>query len=805
VILLLVWSLCAHALPTRVATQLELGTQASDVEVSTDGSAIAIGDESSGTVWIVDVGTWSVLDAAPCDNPAGVANDPGADARFWVGCGDGTITGVTVSEGTISIDTDAIDVSDTAVMGLAADSDTVYVLFEDASGGYPQLTTVDVDNGTVNSSGNYPAMLGAEGFEDVALSTSAVFVTHGGSNITRVDMASGGSTLQIQAPGGTATGDILVTGPTSVLVSGGDAGVLSYETGTNRLVLLLGTTGGVESATALASVVNEDYALVADGDQSALLRLAVSDATGFPSGAVLDSVDYPESGAEVTEIGAIDGYAFAGTATGTLWVLTDRPWVEAQAAVPSLALNGDEVSVVFSADQAGTWEARLHAETNTGGTVIDSGTIKADKNSTATFTVGSVFKEGDNRVRLVVENEGGKSGHDIATVNVDNPPSKVQLRDSDTGFGDRMITIDINGISDEDLTHYMVYVSTTSFDPAEYDSGGPDWLGAEGDPGAGGVDVPRKVRVNPGVDREVIISPLTNGVRYYVAIRAYDEAGQEGPMSNVATATPRKTYGAAALAGDKGGFTCSTGSASGLGLLALLGSLLVGMRRAIGVAVLLLAVVTTPAHAAVRSEWPQSGQTLDEIKGGSFELRYGPMFLTDDNLTAVFGESGNNILWMEAGPTFFDILEVTGSIGYFHRTGKLVSASGAKSSQEDNLNAYPLAVDLTARIDVLPEQPLVPFFGVGMDYWLWREKWENNPDVSGEDSVGGGKSGWHYSMGAHILLDVFEPTRAGRIEAVAGITDSFLTVEYRIQKVGENVEGLKFSANTITVGLKLDY
>ena len=105
---------------------------------------------------------------------------------------------------------------------------------------------------------------------------------------------------------------------------------------------------------------------------------------------------------------------------------------------------------------------------------------------------------------------------------------------------------------------------------------------------------------------------------------------------------------------------------------------------------------------------------------------------------------------------------------------------------------------------MLPEQPVVPFAGVGVDYFFWREVWEGSGG-GGDGSIKGGKPGWHQTYGAHILLDTFDQPRASRLQAVTGITDSYITVEYRTQKIGEELSGLKFSADTLTFGLKFDY
>jgi hypothetical protein len=94
---------------------------------------------------------------------------------------------------------------------------------------------------------------------------------------------------------------------------------------------------------------------------------------------------------------------------------------------------------------------------------------------------------------------------------------------------------------------------------------------------------------------------------------------------------------------------------------------------------------------------------------------------------------------------------------------------------------------------------IVPFVGVGYDYWLWQESW------TGGNKVQGGKKGTHTTMGAHLLLDLFQPARASRLQASSGITDTYITVEYRQQLVGEDDGGLTFSGDLISVGLKLDH
>ena len=66
------------------------------------------------------------------------------------------------------------------------------------------------------------------------------------------------------------------------------------------------------------------------------------------------------------EFAVIDGYLFGGT-DGERFYFHEQIAVNAGAATPTAALNGIG-GVSFTADQSGTWEARLGASSNGGGT-----------------------------------------------------------------------------------------------------------------------------------------------------------------------------------------------------------------------------------------------------------------------------------------------------------------------------------------------------------------------------------------------------------------------------------------------------
>ncbi|MDP6934499.1 MAG: hypothetical protein QGG40_16355, partial [Myxococcota bacterium] len=142
-------------------------------------------------------------------------------------------------------------------------------------------------------------------------------------------------------------------------------------------------------------------------------------------------------------------------------------------------------------------------------------------------------------------------------------------------------------------------------------------------------------------------------------------------------------------------------------------------------------------------------------------------------------------------------------LGFYQEMGWLLGEDGAESSEHDMLTALPLTFGATIRLDLLDEQVVVPTASIGGDYWLWRENWYLNADVEGDSAISGGKTGWHFGLGAQLLLDRFEPARASALEAGTGIDDTYAIVEWRRQDVGK--DGLSFSGDAVSFGLKFTY
>ena len=67
----------------------------------------------------------------------------------------------------------------------------------------------------------------------------------------------------------------------------------------------------------------------------------------------------------------------------------------------------------------------------------------------------------------------------------------------------------------------------------------------------------------------------------------------------------------------------------------------------------------------------------------------------------------------------------------------------------------------------------------------------------------GGKAGWHYRVGAEILLDVFDISSASMLDVRYGIKDTYLVFSYQKQDMG--LDGLSFNGESYWAGFRMQY
>lgn len=819
--IMLAWFVAAEAaVPTKVATVLAPDATPLDKLGSSQDGLLHVVPGGDDGVLVVDAGSWTTsLFIPPTDPDDPLSNCSVRSADAWIedgtstvfiGCSDGTVAMLTWDGTTLSqTDVAPVDVGDNPVVALFADGSQIYVMLSGSGGTARPVGAVLTWSASTLAVANDGSSLGAfpQGFNEAAAITALdgtvqrIETSHGDdSSFSSWIVASGAVQNNNNGQGSQQVDpyDIAARTPQGAWIAD-RGGVVAHYNGQN-LSSIVPVVPDAGAPQAISEWTQDDVTslLVYDADAR---EVAVYPVTG---GTPTSSFESPTALTDLVE--AAYGYA-VGVGDGGIAVLTANPWIEGLTADPTTVVEGTTVDVTFSVDSDCAWSLHRGGDRTGSGDEIASGTASADDNVSASFVVDDSWSEGTESLWVVAVGDGtGLRGSARLDLDVDNPPGALSLPDNAIGFGDRKIVVDFRGLSDEDIDTYRIYLSTAPFVPADYPaSGGPTAK-------IGSITPPVVLKTEDNSLRvSGEIKPLVNGVTYYVAVRAFDGT-LEGPMSRVFQVTPRKTFGAAGLDDETGGCALSTtGQAGGLwlGLVGLAG-LALRRRRAgawvamLGLAGLALVPSTARAQQVERSvaslfERDQTpAWAVFEFQGGSFQF--------DSATIQTVYASGAANLRLAVGVQIFRYAEITAGLGYLWTYGKTVDTSGASSLEDIQMEWLPMELELRARIHVIDEQPFVPFAKIGLDMVPWHER---PLDADGfqiaANGLGGTKFGWHWGAGGQILLDLLAPQRASMLEANTGINDTWLTVEYRQQYVGQGGTGLDLSGWSVTGGIKIDY
>jgi hypothetical protein len=790
----------ALAAPDRVAEVIAEGSSLTALSASADGAWAAAVDEGSETVWFVDTRLWVVSEIAPCSAAA-------IDVAFWgedgdrqayVACDDGTLGLVELddSAGSVAVGKTTIEVAELSTLAIAASDDAIYVLAEQEDA-YPRVHIVEPSSGYTDEDVNesFPVTLSQAGAEDVHMGTSYLFVAQGGDDMSKVALSTGTSVQAQENLGGRDFVDLYTLSDSMAYVVDANGGLIQFNAGSNDYYILLDDDDGLVEPSAVAVMEDgESYALLLyETDDETVLVYDVGSATGAPGTEADDSF----AAEHIAEFVVCDDYVIGGGNTGVLQVITELPWVTVDAPTSSIVSEGAMMVLTFSSDTAGDYRVLLNGDLDSEGAEIASGAVEADETALVEVEVDDTYEEGINRIWVLVD-DGSHEGHGATVLEVDNPPGAVLLAEDDVGFGDKQFTVAFTGLDDEDLSVYALYVSLFEFDPDDYETGGPEFEGRDD------LTFPIEIDGTPGEDVIYTVSPLTNDVTYYVAVRAVDEGGLEGTMSDVVAVKPRSTASASELAEEPGGF-CGITYAGGAGAALCAFGLLIGRRRSReAFAPALVAVLVVTALASVVAPSAHAASVFDRGWSSSLAMRYGPFEPVDGNIKKVYGDDGHGVFFVEVGESIWGVLEGNIGLGFYQEIGNAVAENDKEASAEHTmLTGLPISVGVNLRLDIMNEQFVVPFAGTGFSYWLWRENWYVNPDVGGESSLIGGKGGRYMNAGISVRLDTLEPVRASVLKIRSGVEDSYLTAEWRRQDIGN--DGLVFDGDITTIGLKLSF
>lgn len=312
-------------------------------------------------------------------------------------------------------------------------------------------------------------------------------------------------------------------------------------------------------ATDLLYVEDEDGDLLIAAGSNLVRTLSVD-------GADLGSLALTGTVGHVATSSDVDGRAYvAEPLTGLVGVLLAGPSVTIDAVdgdpVPS---DDDDLRLTVTVDLGDSphatceWSVLVDGGIDGSGTAVDA--LTGTANDTVPFEItvpGSAIPSGNHRIHVRCLDPDEDIGRASTTVYKGTlvAPGNVTATAADS-----RVVLRFTALDDASVEQYVIWWSSGTFtatqEPTRTNGDGtvasPTYLDAPataGDDDSAGTE-------NTGMS--LAVTALENGTTYSFAVAAIDDDGNEGPRSALVSATPGVTGGAAALAGDPGGCTCST-------------------------------------------------------------------------------------------------------------------------------------------------------------------------------------------------------------------------------------------------------
>jgi hypothetical protein len=244
---------------------------------------------------------------------------------------------------------------------------------------------------------------------------------------------------------------------------------------------------------------------------------------------------------------------------------------------------------------------------------------------------------------------------------------------------------------------------------------------------------------------------------------------------------------------------------------------------AVGTSIALLGVAS-PAHADLRYASMSSSGGSDisdmvEIRMGGYRPSIDTEFGGDATPWAdLFGQRRRLMYELEYDRQLyrgFGSFGVGMHLGWYRIEASALDEAGNRSPDRTQFSAVPTRVSAVYRFDVLQERFGIPFSfaaKAGLDYYFW---WVNaqgetavfRNEAGDERTASGGTGGYHFSLGAYLLLDFFAQDMAQSFDSNVGVNNSYFFVEYlgtRINNFGSG-SSWDLSDDQLLFGLAFEF
>lgn len=339
-----------------------------------------------------------------------------------------------------------------------------------------------------------------------------------------------------------------------------------------------------------------------------------------------------------------------------------------------------------------------------------------------------------------------------------------------------------------------------------------------------GADVDSETITDGAASSGEISSGVSVGNTYYVSVSARDSVTGNLSLPSVVdsgttqpTADFWETYRAAG-GSDAGGCTSSKRGIPWLGGFALLGLLLVSRRKAAAGVLAACLLIPGMAHAELTlvQETPISGAF--ELKLGRYAPAVDDEFSGATPYADTFGD--RNPIYLELEYDYqlwreFGSLGAFVGLGWHQIKGTAFNEDGTNSETDfTRMRTLPLRIGVVYRFDELHRRWNIPFaFSAkfGLDYYVWSIRDTNgtaSTEIDGETVSGrGGTSGYHFSFGAHLLLDFLAPQMASTFDLNTGVNNTYFFAEVTIAQINDfgSDTSMNLSDTSVLFGLAFEF
>lgn len=515
------------------------------------------------------------------------------------------------------------------------------------------------------------------------------------------------------------------------------------------------------------------------------------------------------SGAAGPLVGQPVGYLFAASGNN-LELFTGNPFLTGVSVDPDPVVDpGVDFTFRFTSNLDVDWElytggqVLIGAGSVTNGTQRRTGTASAGVEEVVTIPGSELaLTEGITPFHIVAtETSTGFAGHGSGELDFDLPPDAVD--GFEMGFGNGRVFVRWKIPNDTDIASYEVHFGT-------------DTAASNGLPGLSSpVSVPQPDPAVPGRVIEKRLEPVANGTTVYAYVVAVDEGGNESAPTGILSATAQETQGVCAQSDcSKACAVVAPGrdalplSQLALALMLVLGGILLIHKRKTHLLMVALAgtalLAATPRAFAqetggrpTESEASEAREAVlrESPKWATFQLGGGVYLPDNDLIKDVYGDV-NAAGDLRVSALLFSILDVGASVGFQQWSGHGVGTSdGSESDDLFRLTTIPITATALARIDILKEQPVVPYAGGGFVFVDYNER-----DVYADQTTRGNDTGVVAIGGLMILLDMLEPGRAADADRYWGVNDFYLDLQasrFIFDDKGLDLSGWRFTANVM--------